>query len=160
MPHMRLQGLSIIQVTLSSDFIAHHLDKYMKFFFAEGGIPFICGGGTDANDNDLCYKYVAQSDNWVISGTMAEERANHGYGSSESWGLVMAGGYNDAFVSSVESTKNGEIFGTLPDLEIEVDKSCVVVIDDSNIFTCGGYDGNPYVTDTFIYSNASKLWSR
>ena len=90
---------------------------------------------------------------------MAEERAYSGYGSSESWGLVMAGGYNNAFLSSVESTYNGEIFGTLPDLEIEVDRSCVVVIDDGNIFTCGGNDGSTK-TDTCIFSNASNLWSR
>ena len=130
----------------------------MRIFFAEGGIPFICGGWPY---HGSCYKYVAKSDNWVTSGTMAEIRGLSGYGSSESWGLVMAGGYSNEFLSSVESTYNGEIFGTLPDLEIEVDRSCVVVIDDGNIFTCGGVgnDGSSK-TDTFIFSNASNLWSR
>ena len=104
---------------------------------------------------------MANSDEWVISGTIAEARSSSGYGSSESWGLVIAGGFNDTFFSNVESTYNGEIFGTLPDLEIEVDRSCVVVIDDGNIFTCGGVgnDGSSK-TDTFIFSNASNLWSR
>ena len=131
-------------------------------FLAEGGIPFVCGGWNALGAGyGSCYKYVAKSDNWVISGTMAEQRAYSGYGSSESWGLVMAGGYSNKLLSSVESTYNGEIFGTLPDLEIEMDRSCVVVIDDDNVFTCGGYaESTSTRTDTYIFSNASNLWSR
>ena len=60
-------------------------------FFAEGHIPFICGGKDDEEYTDLCYKYVAALDEWEVSGTMAEERGYSGYGSSESWGLVMGG---------------------------------------------------------------------
>ena len=67
----------------------------IKGCFAEGGIPYVCGGYHQDGDtySDLCYKYVAALDDWDISGTMSEERRNSGYGSSESWGLVMTGGY-------------------------------------------------------------------
>ena len=66
---------------------------------------------------------------------MAEARAYSGYGSSESWGLVMVGGYNSnlGLLLSVETTNNGEDFGSLPDLEIENRDSCLVVIDDDRI---------------------------
>ena len=38
----------------------------------------------------------------------------------ELWGLVMAGGTNgDGFYSSVATTDNGEVFGSLPDLPRE-----------------------------------------
>ena len=102
---------------------------------------------------------MANSDEWVISGTIAEARSSSGYGSSESWGLVMAGGYNGGSSSSrVETTYNGKKFGILPDLEVESHRSCVVVIDEENIFTCGGYLTS--ATDTFIFSNSTNIWSR
>ena len=88
------------------------------------------------------------------------ERTNSGYGSSESWGLVMVGGisYNDLGpLSSVETTNNGEDFGSLPDLEIENGDSCLVVIDEDKIFTCGGLGAS---TDTFVFSKTTNLWSR
>jgi len=57
------------------------------------GTPYFCGGYTGSgNYNDICHKYVAASDEWVESGNMTEPRAYSGYGSSESWGLVMVGG--------------------------------------------------------------------
>ena len=104
---------------------------------------------------------MAKSDEWVISGTMAEEKTNSGYGSSESWGLVMVGGinYNDLGpLSSVETTNNGEDFGSLPDLEIENIDSCLVVIDEDKIFNCGGVSQGS--RDTFIFSKTTNLWSR
>ena len=154
--HHSLQELSTIPVTQSSDFITD-LDTYRIDHFAGGGIPFVCGGYANSTYTDVCHKYVATSDEWVISGTMAEARAQTGYGSSESWGLVMAGGFNFNYLSSIESTDNGEIFRTLPDLEIENFDSCLVVVDDDRIFTCGGFLGT---TDTFIFSNKTNLWSR
>ena len=89
------------------------------------------------------------------------DRYNSGYGSSESWGLVMAGGTNgvDAsqVLSSVETTDNGEVFGSLPDLPNESQESCVVIIDEERIFTCGGY---PTGSDTLVYSDSAGSWSR
>ena len=128
-------------------------------FFAEGRIPFICGGKDDEDYTDLCYKYVAALDEWEVSGTMAEERGYGGYGSSESWGLVMGGGYNfgTGYLSSVATTVNGQALGSLPDLPNRDDQQCLAVIDDEKIFTSGG-DQNP--SDAFIFSKSTNSWSR
>ena len=87
--------------------------------FAGGGTPFICGGGFDLTTYyDQCYKYDAALDTWDISGTLAEARGYPGYGSSESWGLVIAGGFNAPLSSltSVETTDDAQVIGALPDL--------------------------------------------
>ena len=75
-----------------------------------GGIPFICGGLF----YDDCYKYEPALDEWISSGTLSEDKAYSGYGSSESWGLVMAGGSSTVRLSSVFTTSDGETFGSLP----------------------------------------------
>ena len=125
----------------------------------EGRIPFVCGGYNGFDHTDVCYKYVAASDEWVESGNMAKPRAFSGYASSKSWGLVMSGGrgISNIYLSSIEQTRNGETFGNLPDLVSENYDSCVVVIDEDRIFTCGG---RYLSTNTFIYSNTTNLWSR
>ena len=85
-------------------------------------------------------------------------RAGAGYGSSESWGLVMAGGddYPNT-LSSVETTENGQVFDSLPDLPEENSFSCLVIVDDERVFTCGG-DQSP--SSTFIFSKMTNVWSR
>ena len=158
---MGVQGLSTIQVTQS--FALHYrLGYLMDIFLAEGGVPFVCGGYSDSSTViDFCHKYVATTDEWVLSGTLAEARGLSGYGSSESWGLVMAGGSEGDppnYLSIVESTYNGETFGRLPDLEFDNRESCLVVVDDDMIFTCGGQQ--QLSTETFIFSNTTNLWSR
>ena len=85
------------------------------------------------------------------------DRFYSGYGSSESWGLVMAGGYNGNILSSVETTYDGEAFGSLPDLPEENYYSCLVIVDDDIIFTCGGYLS---LTSTLIFSKKTNLWRR
>ena len=89
---------------------------------------------------------------------MAEERGYGGYGSSESWGLVMGGGYNfgTGYLSSVATTANGQAFDSLPDLPNRDDQQCLAVIDDEKIFTSGG-DQNP--SDAFIFSKSTNSWS-
>ena len=138
-------------------------------YFADG-TPFICGG-FNGDYTDSCYKYVAATDEWQVSGTMAKERAYSGYGSSESWGLVMAGGNNHAqgYLESVTTTDNGQDFESLPDMpDIGIDdgidgiddgniESCVVVIDSDRLFMCGGYQMPSY---TFIFSKAANSWDR
>ena len=59
--------------------------------FIEGGIPFVCGGSSEGNYTDSCYQYVAASDEWRLSGAMAERKGCAGYGSSESLGAVHVG---------------------------------------------------------------------
>ena len=88
---------------------------------------------------------------------MPEERRYSGYDHSEMWGLVMAGGYNGNYLSSVATTESGEAFGSLPDLPNENYLSCAVIIDEDRIFTCGG---SPTESDTLIFSNATGSWSR
>ena len=90
---------------------------------------------------------------------MPEERVYSGYDHSEMWGLVMAGGYNypPSYLSSVTTTESGEVFGSLPDLPNENSDSCVVIIDEDRIFTCGGLYAE---SDTLIFSNSTGIWSR
>ena len=96
---------------------------------------------------------------------MSEERGYSGYASSESLGLVMAGGNNDDpfYLRTVATTLDGEVFGSLPDLprieDIDPgnDESCLVIIDSERIFTCGGYQLSSY---TFIYYSSTNSWSR
>ena len=96
-------------------------------------------------------------DQWINSGTLSEDKAYSGYGSSESWGLVMAGGSSTVRLSSVETTYDGETFGALPDIPIENREFCLVVIDTDRIFTCGGR-WTP--TDTLIFTNSTGSWTR
>ena len=96
---------------------------------------------------------------------MSEERGYSSYASSESLGLVMAGGNNDDpfYLETVATTLDGEVFGSLPDLprieDIDPgnDESCLVIIDSERIFTCGGYQLSSY---TFIYYSSTNSWSR
>ena len=128
--------------------------------FSEGGLPFICGGYNSADGySDLCYKYEPANDEWYIIGVMDEERSYSGYGSSESWGLVMAGGRmaGGSYLSSVATTDSGDLFGYLPELPDQNRLSCLVPIDDERIFTCGG-DLRP--EDTLIFSNKTRSWTR
>ena len=127
-------------------------------------MPFICGG-YNGEWTDSCHKYDFTSDEWQLSGTMTEERGYSGFASSDSWGLVMAGGNNDNpdFLSTVATTLDGEAFGSLPNLpEISGidegnDESCVVIIDRERIFTCGGYQLSSY---TFIYYSSTNSWTK
>ena len=101
--------------------------------FTEGDQPrpFICGGYNNTSGYiDSCYKYDATLDEWIFSGTMPEEKHNSGYDHSEMWGLVMAGGYNGNFLSSVTTTESGEVFRSLPNLPNGNEHSCVVIIDE------------------------------
>ena len=90
---------------------------------------------------------------------MAEGRFLSGYGSSESWGLVMAGGTDDGgfILATVATTDDGESFGSLPDLPDESERSCLAIIDDDRLFKCGGY---PTYYDTLIFSKSTNSWSR
>ena len=98
-------------------------------------------------------------DEWSRSGNMVEGRYNIGYGSSESWGLVMVGGYrtSNGSIISVETTSDGETFGSLPNLPHENYESCVVIIDDDRLFTCGGVETE---SQTLIFSKSNNSWNR
>ena len=127
--------------------------------FAGGGVPFVCGGRREEY-NDQCFKYDAALDAWATSGTLAETRSWTGYGSSENWGLIMAGGYSDdSFRSSVETTDDGEVFGSLPNMPEANDYMCLVVVDDDRLFLCGGGDLD-FRTSTLIFSKKSSDWTR
>ena len=107
----------------------------------------------------MCYKYEAANDEWVNSGTMSGSRSFSGYGSSESWGLVMAGGFGDGggALSSVETTYNGETFASLPDIAEANRESCLVIIDDDRIFMCGGSSTS---INTKIFTNSTNSWQK
>ena len=134
----------------------------MVQYFAGGRIPFICAGYTGLSTyNDNCFNYDASLDQWVLSGNMSEEQSKRyiAYGSSESWGLVMAGGMDSGSntLSRVDRTENGDIFESLNDLPDINRQSCLTIIDDDRIFTCGG---SLRPSDTLIYSDQTGLWSR
>ena len=130
--------------------------RTVKHYFTEGSSPFVCGG-YDGSYSDLCYAYTAALDEWVISGTMAEERASSGYASSDTWGLIMAGGYDGSGnLASVATSYDGESFASLPAMPDESRDSCLVVIDEDNILKCGG---SPTYTDTLMFSKSTNTWS-
>ena len=126
-------------------------------------MPYICGGFIQGSGfSDSCYKYDGILDQWTFSGTMPEEKSTTGYDHSEKWGLVIAGGYvnfgdGNNYLSSVTTTDQGEVFGALPNLPNGNDDSCVVIIDEDRIFTCGGFISE---SDTLIFSNSNSTWSR
>ena len=124
-------------------------------------MPFLCGGGLYGFDK--CFKYEAAFDTWDILGTLAVGRSYAGFSSSDSWGLVMAGGVDggDNVVSSVPTTKNGMgiISESLPDLPTKKENSCLVVIDDERLFNCGG-QGSNLLSETLIFSKSTNSWSR
>ena len=104
-----------------------------------------------------CWKYVPSDDSWYeLVNALGEKRAYSGYGFSESWGLVMAGGVDTQYLSTVETTDTGTHGNPLPDLPEENVQSCLAIIDDDRIFTCGGYF---QPGDTFIFST-SRTWER
>jgi len=133
--------------------------------YSDGGIPFYCGGYSSsvADYVDTCYKYIPELDYWSVTGTLPRQRSRSGYASSESWGLVMAGGVDggDNVVSSVPTTKNGMgiISESLPDLPTKKENSCLVVIDDERLFNCGG-QGSNLLSETLIFSKSTNSWSR
>ena len=130
----------------------------MMALSAEGGSPFVCGGRQNGVYTDICYKYEASSDEWLIFESMSEPRGWCGYDSSESWGMVIAGGtIGDGFISSVEQTTNAEVFSPLADLPTETQESCVVIIDEDRLLNIGGY---PTASDTLMFSAATGSWSR
>ena len=88
---------------------------------------------------------------------MAEERRGSGYASSDTWGLIMAGGYDGSgSLASVETSYDGESFASLPAMPDESYYSCLVVIDEDNILKCGG---SPTYTDTLMFSKSTNTWS-
>ena len=69
-----------------------------------------------------------------------------------------AGGVDTQYLSSIVTTADGTTFDDpLPDLPEENVQSCLVIIDDDRIFTCGGYF---QPKDTFIFYNSSNSWRR
>ena len=95
-----------------------------------------------------------------MSGTLQEAKGYGGYDSSEVWGLIMAGGYDyyssPTTYSTVETTNNGEVFGSLPDLPDATQDSCVVIVDQDRIFSCGGKDTS---SRTLIFQKATNSWN-
>ena len=125
-------------------------------------MPFLCGGGLYGFDK--CFKYEAAFDTWDILGTLAMGRSYAGFSSSDSWGLVMAGGVDPElnYLSSVETTADGEVFGALPDLPEETSFFCQVVVDDDRIFACGGRSMSAIhgSRSTNIFSKQADVWTR
>ena len=127
-------------------------------------MPFLCGGVLYGFDK--CFKYEPVLDTWDILGTLAVGRSYAGYSSSESWGLVMAGGVTPdlSYLSSVETTADGQVFGALPDLLEWNSFFCLVVVDEDRIFTCGGRAessvGGQGTRATFIFSKQADVWTR
>ena len=127
---------------------------------AEGGSPFVCGGRQNGDYTDICYKYEALSDKWLLFESMTEPRGWCGYDSSESWGLVMVGGTaGDEILSSVERTIDGVLSTPLQALPGVIEESCVVIIDSDRLLSIGGYP-YPATSATLMYSASTDFWDR
>ena len=119
-------------------------------------MPYYCGGNIwGSGSTDECYKYAFALDEWTLSGLMPEAKSSCGSDSSESWGLIVAGGTSGG--NSVETTDNGEVFEPLPNLPEENWDFCTVIIDEDRIFACGGY--NP-LAGTLIFQRSTNIWNR
>ena len=110
-------------------------------------------------DTADCYKYEFDLDEWILSGTMTRAKAYGGYDSSEEWGLILVGGDGTNVFSSVETTNNGEVFDSLPDLPEATWDFCALIIDQDRIFTCGGYWSTGQDTKTLIFQKSTNSWN-
>jgi hypothetical protein len=60
------------------------------------GKPTVCGGngnGAETNQPITCFQYSPKSNSWTASGRMTINRTWAGFDHTESWGLVIAGGW-------------------------------------------------------------------
>ena len=74
-----------------------------------------------------------------------------------------AGGVDTQYLSSVVTTDDGTgNYESLPDLPGGNVQSCLVIIDDDRIFTCGGYfqPRDTFIFDNFYNSSSPGSWRR
>ncbi len=100
------------------------------------------------DEGDLCYGYDSATDSWTVSGnTIAPTRDYASYTSHPLYGILIVGGRG---VSSVEFTRDGSTFRSLPDLPRSTEKPCVAVLSNGDVFVAGG--NNAELDDALIYS--------
>ena len=130
----------------------------MTCHFADD-MPFVCGGSDGSGTYyDTCYKYSPLTDSWQESGTMPSRRAYSAWAYLESFGLVMAGGYDGSrYLDSVIVTKDGYTFDTLQSLPIPSSHGCLAVVDDNTLLMTGG---NPDARAVHSYDIISDTWTR
>ena len=142
-------------------------------FFIVGEVPHVCGGVIGATDIDAfdnitneCYEFDPELRTWEKSGEMSAYRYYMGYADSPSWGLVVAGGWNENALpqSSVEQTLNGANFNDLPQLPLNLYGHCLSIVDDNTLFLTGGttedgFDNNTS-TQTYLYTKNRGMWDR
>ena len=72
----------------------------------------------------------------------------------------MAGGYDfgSSYLATVETTLDGQTFGALPDRSSDGQRaaSCLVIIDDDSIFTCGRIPLESHAAYIFSFTTNSR----
>ena len=136
-------------------------------------MPLVCGGVIGATDIDAfdnitnkCYEFDPVLKTWQMSGKMSAYRYYMGYAESPSWGLVVAGGWNEDAQpqNSVEQSLDGANFNDLPQLPLNVYGHCLAIVDDNTLFFTGGTteDGfdNGTSTQTYVFTKNKGIWER
>ena len=136
-----------------------------------GGYPTICGGlqdrGNGSTMTDLCYQYAPEVDTWFESGRLQTSRNSYGYDYSDSWGLIMTGGYRlypspiTRPLDSVEVTKDGFNFETYQPMPERRALHCTAVVDDDRLIVAGGTTGGIAPSaSAYMYSKLEDSWTR
>ena len=128
------------------------------------GIPVLCGGCilNCFGQNDLCYKYDPNADNWSSSGRMSADMKRVASDYTDSFGLAMAHEGEPLHV-----TQDGITFESLanyPNQDVSWaadDDGCLVILDEKNLFLAGGGSGHGSGYDSrkaYIYNKDSNAW--
>jgi len=141
-------------------------------------LPHVCGGSISGCDieaqpypcetyenNDLCYRYDPALDTWTVSGNISSSADLYFdqhcainsvpeiiiTGSCDPYNPAENGPCSDE--TSTIFTGDGETFANLPPIPVALRSTCVVALDDNNLFVTGG----TYIAD-YGYSNKSYLF--
>ena len=127
-------------------FGVHNFYNHWSYFTPSlGGYPTLCGGIRDKfldYVTDLCYQYDPEMDNWFESGRLQTQRDCYGYDYSDSWGMVITGGYESYYfglLDSVEVTRDGFTFEMYQPMPVKRARHCTAIVDDDRHTIPFGY---------------------
>ena len=123
-----------------------------------GSTPFVCGGYTGSYSN-ACYT-LQENGAWKQDRTASLNTAR-GYAASGSVimsnQLVIAGGYNRNFLSSIELASPNARTTTLPrGLPLGLRSSCIVPWDANTFMVIGGYSSSGGRRETYFITPSNK----
>jgi hypothetical protein len=101
--------------------------------------PHVCGNKyEDGKPLTICWRYVADRDKWLQSGKLSEGRQVAAAASHPTTGIYFAGDWNDYELSSVEYTKDGNGFSSIPPMPEPRKNHCLAIVG-KDLFVAGGF---------------------